>query len=111
MKAPLDDTQPKSVAYEQNPLSIYYCYDSAGQGQDGELRMCNAEVTNTPWAERVMFTFQPGSDLVAKPLHVSPFMDMLSNWSFHWSFLMPLVLDSWGLFHCSVGCQIGWTDK
>uniref|UniRef100_J3MIM3 Uncharacterized protein n=2 Tax=Oryza brachyantha TaxID=4533 RepID=J3MIM3_ORYBR len=43
--------------------------------------MCIAEVTNTPWGERVMFTFQPGSDLVAKPLHVSPFMDMLGNWS------------------------------
>ncbi|XP_021308963.1 uncharacterized protein LOC8079942 isoform X2 [Sorghum bicolor] len=74
-------TIPKSVGYEQNPLSIYYCYDSASQGQDGQLRMCIAEVTNTPWGERVMFTFQPGSDLVAKPLHVSPFMDMLSNWS------------------------------
>lgn len=74
-------TIPKSVGYEQNPLSIYYCYDSAGQGQDGELRMCIAEVTNTPWGERVMFTFQPSSDLVAKPLHVSPFMDMLGNWS------------------------------
>ncbi|XP_039797020.1 uncharacterized protein LOC120662021 isoform X2 [Panicum virgatum] len=74
-------TIPKSVGYAQNPLSIYYCYDSAGQGQDGELRMCIAEVTNTPWGERVMFTFQPDSDLVAKPLHVSPFMDMLGNWS------------------------------
>ncbi|TVU41395.1 hypothetical protein EJB05_14910, partial [Eragrostis curvula] len=74
-------TIPKSVGYEQNPLSIYYCYDSAVQGQDGELKMCIAEVTNTPWGERVMFTFQPGSDLVAKPLHVSPFMDMLGSWS------------------------------
>ncbi|KAG2631695.1 uncharacterized protein LOC120659348 [Panicum virgatum] len=76
-------TIPKSVGYEQNPLSIYYCYNSAGLGQDGELRMCIAEVTNTPWGERVMFTFQPDSDLVAKPLHVSPFMDMLGNWSIH----------------------------
>ncbi|CAD6221170.1 unnamed protein product [Miscanthus lutarioriparius] len=76
-------TIPKSVGYEQNPLSIYYCYDSAVQGQDGELRMCIAEVTNTPWGERVMFTFQPGSDLISKPLHVSPFMDMHSNWSIH----------------------------
>ncbi|GJN10268.1 hypothetical protein PR202_ga28347 [Eleusine coracana subsp. coracana] len=67
-------TIPKSVGYEQNPLSIYYCYDSAVQEQEGELKMCIAEVTNTPWGERVMFTFQPGSDLVAKPLHVSPFM-------------------------------------
>ncbi|KAK3126387.1 hypothetical protein QOZ80_7AG0555810 [Eleusine coracana subsp. coracana] len=74
-------TIPKSVGYEQNPLSIYYCYDSAVQEQEGELKMCIAEVTNTPWGERVMFTFQPGSDLVAKPLHVSPFMDMLGNWS------------------------------
>ncbi|KAL5198651.1 hypothetical protein ABZP36_002163 [Zizania latifolia] len=74
-------TIPKSVGYEQNPLSIYYCYDSAEQGEDGHLKMCIAEVTNTPWGERVMFTFQPGSDLVAKPLHVSPFMDMLGNWS------------------------------
>ena len=32
------------MGYAQNPLSIYYCYDSAGQGQDGELRMCIAEV-------------------------------------------------------------------
>ncbi|XP_062187881.1 uncharacterized protein LOC133891179 [Phragmites australis] len=62
------------MGYEQNPLSIYYCYDSAAQEQDGELKMCIAEVTNTPWGERVMFTFQPGSDLVAKPLHVNPFM-------------------------------------
>lgn len=74
-------TIPKSVGYEQNPLSIYYCYDSAAQEQDGDLKMCIAEVTNTPWGERVMFTFQPGSDLVAKPLHVSPFMDLLGNWS------------------------------
>ena len=27
-----------------------------------------------------MFTFQPGSDLVAKPLHVSPFMVWFSSY-------------------------------
>ncbi|EMS50968.1 hypothetical protein TRIUR3_10317 [Triticum urartu] len=74
-------TVPKSVGYEQNPLSVYYCYDAAVQGQNEDLKMCIAEVTNTPWGEKVMFTFQPGSDLVAKPLHVSPFMDMSGNWS------------------------------
>ncbi|XP_044983746.1 uncharacterized protein LOC123450675 [Hordeum vulgare subsp. vulgare] len=67
-------TVPKSVGYEQNPLSIYYCYDAAAQEQDEHLKMCIAEVTNTPRGEKVMFTFQPCSDLVAKPLHVSPFM-------------------------------------
>ncbi|KAE8778378.1 Aspartic proteinase [Hordeum vulgare] len=67
-------TVPKSVGYEQNPLSVYYCYDAAAQEQDEHLKMCIAEVTNTPRGEKVMFTFQPCSDLVAKPLHVSPFM-------------------------------------
>ncbi|XP_078163549.1 DUF1365 family protein [Carex rostrata] len=71
-------TIPKSVGYEQNPLSIYYCYDIE-QGK-AHLHMCIAEVTNTPWGERVKFIFLPGSDIVAKPLHVSPFMDMLANW-------------------------------
>lgn len=77
-------TIPASVGYEQNPLSVYYCYDVVKEEEDEErreLRMCIAEVTNTPWGERVMFGFRPGSDLVAKPLHVSPFMDMVGNWS------------------------------
>ncbi|XP_031376635.1 uncharacterized protein LOC116192273 isoform X2 [Punica granatum] len=67
------------VGYEQNPLSLYYCYERSSSGQD--LQKCIAEVTNTPWGERVTFVFDPNSDLVAKPLHVSPFMDMLGNWS------------------------------
>ncbi|KAJ3669976.1 hypothetical protein LUZ60_010300 [Juncus effusus] len=72
-------TIPKSVGYEQNPLSIYYCYDLI-QDNKSSLKTCIAEVTNTPWGERVNFVFQPGSDFVAKPLHVSPFMDMMGNW-------------------------------
>ncbi|OMO70310.1 hypothetical protein CCACVL1_18997 [Corchorus capsularis] len=72
-------TIPPSVGYEQNPLSIYYCYDL--EGSNKLLKKCIAEVTNTPWGERVRFVFNPNSDLVAKPLHVSPFMDMLGNWS------------------------------
>lgn len=36
-------------------------------------------MTNTPWAERVTFLFAPGLDLVAKPLHVSPFMVSLQT--------------------------------
>ncbi|KAL8468508.1 hypothetical protein ACS0TY_031646 [Phlomoides rotata] len=72
-------TIPPSVGYEQNPLSLYYCYDV--EGTNRTLRKCIAEVTNTPWGERVTFLFNPNSDLVAKPLHVSPFMDMMGNWS------------------------------
>ncbi|KAM6552073.1 hypothetical protein CsatB_001881 [Cannabis sativa] len=73
-------TIPESVGYEQNPLSIYYCYDLE-EGSAQNLRNCIAEVTNTPWGERVTFVFNPNSDLVAKPLHVSPFMDMFGNWN------------------------------
>ncbi|RWR88806.1 DUF1365 domain-containing protein [Cinnamomum micranthum f. kanehirae] len=71
-------TIPPSVGYEQNPLSVYYCYDF--EGSVAVLKKCIAEVTNTPWGERVSFVFNPDSDSVAKPLHVSPFMDMLGNW-------------------------------
>ncbi|KAG6756237.1 hypothetical protein POTOM_039662 [Populus tomentosa] len=72
-------TIPPSVGYEQNPLSLYYCYDMDGSAR--LLKKCIAEVTNTPWGERVVFIFDPNSDVVAKPLHVSPFMDMLGNWN------------------------------
>ncbi|XP_024030936.1 uncharacterized protein LOC21404494 isoform X1 [Morus notabilis] len=72
-------TIPESVGYEQNPLSLYYCYDVEDSSKN--LNKCIAEVTNTPWGERGLFVFDPKSDLIAKPLHVSPFMDMLGNWS------------------------------
>lgn len=71
-------TIPPSVGYEQNPLSLYYCYDL--EDSESRLKKCIAEVTNTPWGERVSFVFNPSSDLVAKALHVSPFMDMLGSW-------------------------------
>ena len=47
---------------------------------DGSLASCLAEVTNTPWTERVVFPFEPTGDTVPKPLHVSPFIDMYRNW-------------------------------
>ncbi|KAF5761766.1 hypothetical protein HanXRQr2_Chr16g0768931 [Helianthus annuus] len=72
-------TIPPSVGYEQNPLSLYYCYDVEGSTKC--LKQCIAEVTNTPWGERVQFVFNPNLDVVAKPLHVSPFMDMHGKWS------------------------------
>ncbi|CAN7033989.1 hypothetical protein IGI04_031884 [Brassica rapa subsp. trilocularis] len=71
-------TIPPSVGYEQNPLSLYYCYNLEGSSK--RLSKCIAQVTNTPWGERVTFVFDPESDLVAKSLQVSPFMDMLGNW-------------------------------
>ncbi|KAL7242063.1 hypothetical protein ACSBR1_014606 [Camellia fascicularis] len=72
-------TIPPSVGYDNNPLSLYYCYEVEGFTKN--LKQCIAEVTNTPWGERVSFLFDPTTDIVAKSLHVSPFMDMLGNWS------------------------------
>lgn len=69
-------TVPTSVGYEQNPLSVYYCFND----DETRLYVCIAEVTNTPWGERVTFLFDPNGDAVAKPLHVSPFMDMSGVW-------------------------------
>ncbi|KAJ7569114.1 hypothetical protein O6H91_01G141800 [Diphasiastrum complanatum] len=69
-------TVPSSFGYEQNPISLYYCYD---HGAEVPVK-CIAEVTNTPWGERVTFVFDPKSDVIAKALHVSPFMDALGQW-------------------------------
>eukprot|EP00897_Mesotaenium_endlicherianum_P001407 jgi/Mesen1/1294/ME000013S00779 len=52
-------TNPVSVGYEQNPISVYYCFRPA------------AAVTNTPWGERVTFAFDPNGG-----------GDMRSTWRF-----------------------------
>ena len=68
-------TNPISAGYQQNPISVYYCYSSAWV-----LQVCIAEVTNTPWGERVTFLFDPNGTQVPKGLHVSPMMDMQNTW-------------------------------
>ena len=101
-------TSPWTFGYVQNPISVYYCYDSGDSGsREGTapadtstttttattaaaaaececsqetLTMCVAEVTNTPWGERVVFNFEPNGQRVPKSLHVSPFMDMEGEW-------------------------------
>lgn len=83
-------THPPAAGYVQNPISVYYCYsrvrvvDGNEHGEQVVLSKCLAEVTNTPWGERVWFAFNPGLDGVAsvvpKALHVSPLMDMQSSW-------------------------------
>ncbi len=41
----------------------------------------HAQVTNTPWNERVTFVFSPTSEAsIKKALHVSPLMDMQGTW-------------------------------
>ena len=39
------------------------------------------QVTNTPWGEKVVFSFEPHmKEPFPKSLHVSPFMDMSNTW-------------------------------
>ncbi len=69
-------TDPAVAGYVQNPISVYYCYD-----ESGALETCIAEVTNTPWGDRVTFLFDPSGASVPKVLHVSPLMDMKNVWT------------------------------
>lgn len=73
-------THPAALGYVQNPISVYYCYGGS-LSRAGQLERCIAEVTNTPWGERVVFLFDPAGDSLPKCLHVSPLMDMKSRWS------------------------------
>ena len=92
-------TSPWTFGYAQNPISVYYCFDeppeaaapdrSPSKSDPGSprvgrrrslLRCCVAEVTNTPWGERVRFDFDPRGQRVPKSLHVSPFMDAEGDW-------------------------------
>lgn len=68
-------TNPPVAGYTQNPISVYYCYSKSW-----ELVRGIAEVTNTPWGERVTFLFHPEGDELPKALHVSPLMDMKGRW-------------------------------
>lgn len=66
-----------------NPISCYYAFDAQER-----LRFVVAEVTNTPWGERIAYVIpcQPDSNShlhsFSKQMHVSPFMpmDMTYQW-------------------------------
>ena len=67
-----------SCGYQQTPISVYYV--SAARDPAAVPTRGVAEVTNTPWGERVRFAFALGGDAVPKPLHVSPFYSMAPRW-------------------------------
>lgn len=73
-----------------NPVSFYYCFDSADN-----LQCLVAEVTNTPWKEQHYYALdarsQEGQEYLqftcAKNFHVSPFMPM--DTSYRWRLNVP----------------------
>lgn len=68
-----------------NPVSFYYCFDSAGKRVDAIV----ADVNNIPWGERHPYVLSRGERRgpvlggeLDKKLHVSPFMGMDQTYSF-----------------------------
>lgn len=85
--AVLQLAQPRYFGYVFNPLALYFCFDA-----NKRLRACLAEVTSTPWGEKVCYAMAipPGQSAWthcnAKAMHVSPFlaMDMEYRWKLRW---------------------------
>jgi len=73
-------THPRYLGYVFNPISVYYCFDAAGE----RVQAFIAEVSNTPWNERHWYVLPVDSGgkggyhefRVDKAMHVSPFMTM-----------------------------------
>jgi len=68
-----------------NPVSLYYCFDSAGERVDAVV----ADVQNIPWGERHPYVLARGerrgsvlSEELEKSFHVSPLMGMDQTYAF-----------------------------
>ena len=90
-----------------NPVSFFYCYDSA----DEAVETIVAEVNNTPWGERHLYVLGEASSTrdshhreyaPHKVMHVSPFMAMDVEYS--WRFSTP---DSRLFVHMQTSCDAG----
>lgn len=85
-------THLRQLGYLFNPVSFYYCFDTAGE----RVETIVVDITNTPWNERFAYVLTADEDEVsggwhrfrlAKAFHVSPFMDM--NHIYDWRFSEP----------------------
>jgi DUF1365 family protein len=83
-------THARYFGYCMNPVSLYYCFNSAGDG----LEAIVAEITNTPWKERHQYVLpvaDAGSGVLrfefGKDFHVSPFLPM--EMRYRWRFGVP----------------------
>ena len=85
-------THLEYFGYRFNPVSFYYCFDTAGMRVEATI----AEINNTPWGEQHCYVLAaPGGPQelrtqrfrFAKAFHVSPFMGM--NHDYDWRFSRP----------------------
>lgn len=73
-----------------NPVSFYFCHDTAGR-----LDSIVAEITNTPWRQRHAYVLDCDANAARnthrfrfdKAFHISPFMDM--DLQYTWRFSSP----------------------
>lgn len=66
-------THLRTFGWLFNPISVYFCYDEDGKRVVATV----AEVTSTPWYEHTAYVVEgTGPQVVAKQLHVSPFLPM-----------------------------------
>jgi len=66
-------TQLRTWGWLFNPITTYYCYESTGTNVETIV----VEVSNTPWHQRTAYVLEgTGPHLVAKAMHVSPFLPM-----------------------------------
>ncbi len=79
-------THLRYFGYCINPISVYYCFTPDG----AELDLLVAEVTNTPWGEKIGYILdvagQTGNNQRAefpKAMHVSPFLPMKLRYGWH----------------------------
>jgi DUF1365 family protein len=73
---------PRHFGFSMNPISCFYCYKADGT----TLQYMIAEVTNTPWRERIAYVLPCDTDnkqqnvRFAKQMHVSPFNPMAMDY-------------------------------
>lgn len=75
----------RTFGWAFNPLAVYYCWTA----DRGALDAVVLEVTNTPWGERQWYVLDAREDrtrqLVAKEMHVSPFLPMDVDYRVSWT--------------------------
>lgn len=85
-------THLRYFGYVFNPVSLFYCFDAAGERVESVV----AEVSNTPWNERHCYVLTPEEDhgrgrvhrwRTPKTFHVSPFLGM--GYDYAWTVREP----------------------
>jgi DUF1365 family protein len=90
-------TQLRHLGIGFNPISVYYCWDVAGE----RVETLVAEVRNTPWLEIHCYVLPLGDGerlQTPKAFHVSPFLEM--DYGYRWRVSEPredllLSIESW----------------